>query len=148
MVIATRLFGEINVDDEKMIQFPGGIIGFSDMQNFALIHDDKQVEGGIRWLQSADEPSFAMPVIDPLLVKPDYNPVVDDEMLKRIGEFGQDDILVLTTITVPKDIKLMSVNLKAPFIINAKTKKACQIIVEDFDVKYPVYEILKAAKEG
>ena len=40
MVIATRLFGEINVDDEKMIQFPGGIIGFSDMQNFALIHDD------------------------------------------------------------------------------------------------------------
>lgn len=147
MVIETRIFGEVTIDDDKLINFAGGIIGFPELQNFALIHDSENSEGGVRWLQSIEEPSFAMPVIDPLSVKQDYNPMVDDDMLKRIGDFAAEDILVLTTITVPKELKNMSVNLKAPFVINTKTKKACQIIVEDYDVKYPVYEILQAAKE-
>lgn len=147
MVIETRIFGEVTIDDDKLINFAGGIIGFPELQNFALIHDSENSEGGVRWLQSVEEPSFAMPVIDPLSVKQDYNPMVDDDMLKRIGDFAAEDILVLTTITVPKELKNMSVNLKAPFVINTKTKKACQIIVEDYDVKYPVYEILQAAKE-
>lgn len=148
MTINTRLFGEVTVDEEKKITFPGGIIGFPDLQNFVLVHDEEKADGGIRWLQSVEEPTFAMPVIDPLMVCADYNPQVDDSFIKKIGEIKEDGLLVLTTITVPSDVKNMTVNLKAPFIINVEANKACQVIVEEYDVKFPVYEILKSRKES
>lgn len=147
MVIHTRIFGEVTIDDDKMIKFPGGIVGFPDLEDFALIHDAEAGEqGGIRWLQSVQEPNFAMPVIDPLAVKEDYKPEVNDDLLVPIGGY-QEDMLVLVTITVPSDLTKMSVNLKAPFIVNVEERKATQLILEgDFDVKYPIYEILQAKK--
>lgn len=148
MVINTKLFNEVSVDEDKMITFPGGIIGFPDLQNFVLIHDEEKSDGAIRWMQSVEEPGFAMPVIDPLMIKPDYNPQVDDDLLKKIGEFGEEDMLVLVTITVPSDITKMTINLKAPFVINSATRKACQILAEDYEVKFPIYDILKQKKEG
>ncbi len=59
-------------------------------------------------------------------------------------------MLVLVTVSVPADVKLMTVNLRGPIIINADEKKACQIIVDgdDYAVKYPIYEILQARKAG
>ena len=130
MVINTRIFGEVTIDDDKMLRFPGGIVGFPELVDFALIHDaDQGEQGGIRWLQSVQEPNFAMPVIDPLVVKNDYNPVVDDNLLKAIDSV--DNVLVLVTITVPSDLTKMSVNLKAPFVINVDGKKACQVILEE-----------------
>ncbi|MBO5082625.1 MAG: flagellar assembly protein FliW [Lachnospiraceae bacterium] len=150
MVRNTRLFGEVTIDDSKMIHFPGGIVGFPDLQDFALIHDTEQGEnGGIHWMQSVQEPNFAMPVIDPLRVKPDYNPEADDELLSTIGEINPDELLVLVTITVPSDLTKMTVNLKAPFVINVATRKACQVIVEGYEIKFPIYDILqKMKKEG
>ncbi len=147
MVIKTRIFGEVTVDDEKMIHFPNGIVGFPELQDFALIHDSEQGDqGGIRWMQSIQEPSFAMPVVDPLVAKEDYNPTVEDDLLKIIGEC--EDPLVLVTITVPSDLTKMSVNLKAPLIINVDTKKAAQVILEDdYPVKFFIYDILKKRKE-
>ena len=148
MIINTRLFNEVMVDDEKNLNFPGGIIGFPDLQNFVLIHDEEKSDGSIRWMQSVEEPNFAMPVIDPLIVCPDYNPQVEEDLLKRLGEFTENDLLVLVTITVPHDLTKMTVNLKAPFVINTATRKACQIIVEDYEVKFPIYELLQQKKEG
>ena len=43
----------------------------------------------------------------------------------------------------------MTVNLKAPFIINTDTLKGCQLMVEDdVQVKAPIYDILAARKAG
>ena len=91
-----------------------------------------------------------MPVINPLIVKDDYNPTVEDDYLIPLGELKEDDMLVLVTVTVPHDISKMTVNLMAPFIINAATCKAVQVILDEDDaypVKYPIYEILARAKE-
>ena len=150
MVINTRVFGEVTIEDNKLIHFPGGIVGFPELQDFALIHDPDQGEnGGIRWMQSVQEPQFAMPVIDPLRVREDYNPVVEDDLLLPLGDINPDDLLVLVTITVPSDLTQMTVNLMAPFIINADNRKAAQIIVDGYEVKFPVYEILQnKQKEG
>lgn len=90
-----------------------------------------------------------MPVMDPLRVCPDYNPEVDDEILQNLGELNPDEMLVLVTMTVPKDVKLMSVNLKGPIVINAAQKTAIQVIVEgdEYPVKFPIYDILEANKK-
>lgn len=151
MVIQTRVFGEVTIDDDKIINFENGIIGFPDLKDFALIHDaEKGNNVGIRWMQSVQEPNFAMPVMDPLIVCPDYNPVVDDEMLKPLGTIDPDELLVLSTVTVPKDITKMSTNLRGPIVINVSERKACQIILdsEEYQVKFPIYEIVNGKKVG
>ena len=153
MKVNTKLFGEIDIDDDKIITFDGGIVGFPDLKRFALMHDDDESEDGaqgLSFLVSLDEPAFAMPVVNPLIVKDNYNPVVEDDYLIPLGEMKEDDMLVLVTVTVPHDITKMTVNLMAPFIVNATTKKAVQVILDEDDkypVKYPIYEILAKAKD-
>lgn len=150
MRINTKIFGEIEIGDDKIIRFPSGIIGFPYLTDFALVHDEEKGVGAIHWLQSVQEPAFALPVMDPLIVRPDYNPEVDDELLEPIGEIVMEEMLVLVTVTVPSDLTKMTVNLRGPIIINAAEKKACQIIVEgdEYAVKFPIYDILNAKKAG
>ena len=150
MQILTKVFGEITIDDDKIIQFPNGIIGFPDLTDFTLVHDEDKGTDSIHWLQSIQEPAFAMPVMDPLIVCPDYNPEVDDELLGIVGEIVPEELLVLVTVTVPKDLTKMSVNLKGPIVINAAEKKALQVIVEgdEYQVKFPIYDILNQKKAG
>lgn len=151
MKIDTRLFGEVDIEDEKIITFDKGIIGFPEMKRFTLIYDEeKGSDAGIRFLQSVEEPRFAMPVMDPLLVKDGYNPSVNDELLAGIGKLTEENILVLVSVTIPSELEKMSVNLQGPFVINTTEKKACQVIVEsdEYPVRFPIYDILKARKAG
>lgn len=151
MRINTKIFGEIEISEDKIITFQNGIIGFPELKKFALLHDEERGSGaGIRFLQSIEEPGFAMPVMDPLAVKPDYDPEVDDELLAVAGDINPENLLVLVTVSIPGDLTRMSVNLQGPFIINIEEHKACQIIVEngDYPVKFPVYEILQERKAG
>lgn len=145
MRVVTRLFGEIEVADDKVIVLIGGLIGFPDMKKYTLIFDsEKENKGNIMWLQSLDEPEFAMPVMMPNIVKPDYNPVIDDELLSPLGELVDDNTYVLTTVRVPADDpKKATINLKAPIIINTDTCLGSQLIVDkDEDMRYPIYEAL------
>ena len=150
MQITTKIFGEITINQDRVIHFPKGIIGFSDLTDFTLIYNsEKGSNAPIRWLQSLQEPAFAMPVMDPLLVKPDYNPKVSEEYLSCIGELESDDMLVLVTVTIPSQIENLTVNLKAPIVVNTKNLKACQVIteVDEYPVKFPIYSVLQAEKK-
>lgn len=150
MTIITKVFGEVTIDEERIIIFPAGIVGFPDLTDFAMLHDEEDGIASIHWLQSLQEPAFAMPVMDPLIIKENYNPEVDDELLKPLGEFDPAEMLVLVTVTVPQDLTKMTVNLKGPIIVNANNRRACQVIIdgEDYKVKFPIYDILESRKAG
>lgn len=149
MRITTRLFGEIEVSDDKVIVLVNGLIGFPDMKKYTLIYDEeKEDKGNIMWLQSLDEPDFAMPVMVPNTVKPDYNPTVNDDMLINIGEVTEENLYVLVTVRVPADPKDATVNLKAPIVINTDTCMGNQIIVEDNQpIRFRIYDALHG-KDG
>lgn len=152
MHINSRLFGEIDVDDSKIISFEKGIIGFDDCRSFTLLYDsEKNEQRSIMWLQSVDRPELAFPVADPMNITHGYNPVVEDEWLEPIGEIKkEDDIYVLVILTVPSDLTKMTANLKAPLIINTDTMKGCQLIVnnEEYEVRYNVYDFVQELKKG
>lgn len=147
MKIKTRLFGEIEINDEKIINFDMGLIGYDFLKRFTLIHDEENEDASIIWLQSLDEATFALPVMNPIFVYENYNPKVEDELFKSIGDIDED-VIVLVTVTVPAEVEKMSVNLKAPIIINPKSIKGCQIILDDaeYPVRYEVYDLLKQKK--
>lgn len=148
MEIVTKLFGEINVDEDKVITFESGIIGFPDLTRFTLIFDEEKKNKTIHWMQSLDEPAFAIPVINPLLVSSTYDPMINDELLKSLGDLSPENVGIFVTVTVPENIEHLAVNLKAPMIINVAKRLGCQLIVEDdYPVKFEIYDILQALKE-
>ncbi len=151
MLVKTKYFGEIDLTDEKIITLERGLFGFEEYKRYTILYDcDKEGENNISWFQCVDNQALALPVINPLIVKEDYNPVVEDELLTGLGEITEENLVILLTMTVPSDIKEMSVNLKAPIIINADTRKGAQIIAEnqDYEVKYKIYDVLNAKKEA
>ncbi len=150
MLVKTKFFGEVDLPEEKILTLDRGLIGLTDYKQFTILYDCEKENANICWFQSIEEPTLALPVIKPWIVKEDYNPIVEDELLSHIGELTEDNLVILLTMTVPADIEDMSVNLKAPIIINADTRKGAQIIVEnpDYEVKFKVYDVLQKKKEG
>ena len=150
MKVTTRLFGDIDIAENKIIHMEGGIVGFPDLKQFTLIYDKEKGDDHdtIMWFQSLDEPQFAMPVLVPTSILPEYNPIVNDELLAPLGELNDDNLYCLVTVKVPSDLTKMTINQKAPIIINTDTMKGAQLIVEneDYEVRFPIYDILKNGK--
>ena len=148
--VDTRIFGRIAIEDDKIIRFDHGILGFPDLKDFTLIfNEDKGVESSIKWLQSLQEPAFAMPVMNPALVVAEYSPNFAADLLKPLDDnLDSENILMFVTVTVPKDITKTTVNLKAPIIVSVENRKAVQLISDDdaYSVKHAIYDQLMAQK--
>ena len=150
MRVQTKFFGEVELDDNKVIEFPNGIIGFEDFKKFAIIYDiEDDRDTKISWLQSLEEPTLALPVVDPLAVTTEYAPMIDDELLKPLGNPADEDLLFLLVMTVPSDMTKVTANMKAPVIISTEERKGVQLIVDnaDYPVKFNVYESVQKMKE-
>lgn len=151
MVAETKFFGTIDIEEEKIIEFPMGIIGFENLKKFALIYDsDREERSKISWLQSMEEPLMVLPVINPIDIIEEYSPIIEDELTKCIGDPADADILIFVTMSIPSDITKMTANLKAPIIINTVNRKAMQVIVEnqDYMIKYNVYDAIERLKKA
>ena len=136
--------------EDKILEFPMGLIGFENLKKFAIIYDsDREVRSKISWLQSMEEPALALPIIHPSELIDDYGPIVEDELMKNIGDPADADILMFVTLSIPSDLTKMTANLKAPIIINTEGRKAIQVIVEneDYKVKFNAYEAIQKMKE-
>ena len=150
MIVNTKLFGTIDLAEDKILTFEQGMIGFESLKKFAILYDlENEKKHKVCWLQSLDEPQLAFPVIDPFLVKQDYNPEINDSNLATLGKIAEEKLSVLVTLTVPKDITKMACNLRAPIIINTETRKGAQIVSEtlEYPVKYFIYDIVQAKKQ-
>ena len=150
MLVKTKFFGEVELPEEKIITLERGLRGLEQYKKFTILYDCEKEQTNISWFQSLEEPALAIPVIKPWLIKEDYNPIVEDELLTGLGDLTEENLVILLTVTVPENIEDMSVNLKAPVIINADTRNGAQIAVEnkDYQVKYKIYDILQKEKEA
>ena len=151
MVAETKFFGKIDIEDDKIIEFPMGIIGYENLKKFALIYDsEKEKRSKISWLQSMEEPLMVLPVINPIDITEEYTPIIEDELTKTIGDPADADILILVTMSIPSDITKMTANLKAPIIINTVNRQAMQVIAEneDYLIKYNVYDAIERLKKA
>ena len=154
MQVKTKHFGEVDLDENKIIHFDGGILGFEEFKDYTILYDNEDGEQpNISWLQSIEEPSLSIPIVNPFLIKEDYNPEIEDEYLKPLDKLTDANLIVMVSITVPSDVRKISANLKAPFILNSETRKGVQVIVEnsDYEIKtyfYDKLDSIKAKKGG
>src|SRR5688500_3623895 len=95
IVIASR-FGQVKVSDDRLINFPKGLLGFPGQQRYVLIQTND--EGYFFWLQAVDTPDLAFVVTDPTLFVPEYNVPIRPEQMAELGLHGMDDAQVLVIV--------------------------------------------------
>lgn len=148
MKVSTTRFGDISVDESRVIQMKEGMLGFERLKRYVLLTQDKETP--FLWFQSVDDGSVAFVVIHSFVIKPDYEPVIpdDDVHLLEIEAFRPEDVVVLSVVTIRSDPFSVMANLRAPIVINAERMLAKQIVLVEgeYPVQYSLTEN-KAALE-
>lgn len=148
MIIQTKHFGERDIQEEMIVQFEEGIFGFEEYKKFIVLYNNEEGKNTFCWLQSIEEVSIALPIIDPVQYFSDYNPEIAGSYITKIGELIEEDLNLYSVVVVPDQIEKMTTNLKAPIVINIKTKKGIQVIVEDegYQLRHNLYEQIQKNK--
>lgn len=129
----TKRFGQIEVAAEEVIRFPEGPKGFPEYTEFAFI--DKEEKKPFRTLQSLNDPVFAFVVINPLIVREDYQINVTLDDLKLVEANSIKNVEVYVIVSMHEEISNMTTNLQAPLIINSDKQIGHQFVFANTDYK-------------
>jgi flagellar assembly factor FliW len=130
MQIKTTRFGTVELEEDKLIHFPLGLLGFETKQRYFIIDSDEAAP--LRWLQCADQPELAFLVVEPGLFFPDYTfdlSAEDREMLQI--EKGDADVVVASLVVIPDDPTQMTINLMGPLVMNPEKRLGKQVVLHD-----------------
>jgi len=137
--ITTVRFGTIPVQEDKVIMFPRGILGFPHDTRYILFPHG---EGSpFYWLQSVDDGAIAFVVMNPQLVQDDYAVDVEESILKELEADSVSDLEVMCIVTIPPDRpEKMTINLLGPIVINVSQCRAVQIVSanEKYSHRHPI----------
>ena len=146
LIIQTRNFGELNIEETRIITFAEGLIGFPNHKKFVLIDSSDSPNNYFHWLQSVDDGEMAFLLMNVNGIFPDYEPDIDDSDIESICLNDKDiEICLIYNVAVipADDLDNMRVNLKAPVIVNTISMKGKQVLAEeDYDVKHNILKEL------
>jgi flagellar assembly factor FliW len=130
MNITTLRFGEVSVDEERLINFVEPVLGFPGSTQYVIL--DHAEDSPFKWLQSTQEPDLAFVVTNPKLFGMDYEFMLSDEDAAQLALKQAEDALVLTIVNIPQaDPGKMTANLLGPIVINQAARKAMQVVLND-----------------
>jgi flagellar assembly factor FliW len=139
MLIETTRFGRVDIEEERVITFPKGLLGFPRFTRFALLEQGD--ESYFFWLQSAESPDLAFVVTDPALFFADYQVPLKAEQLAEMGVASPEEAQVM--VIVNKHENLLTGNLQGPLVINVATRSGEQVVLSErrFTTRVPLVEL-------
>lgn len=138
--ISSTRFGDLEIDEADVINFPMGIPGFEDKHKWVLVGDE---DNAIMWLHNVESGDLALPVTTPEAVKGDYNAQIPRESLEPIGGMIENETVLLIVVAIPPGRPWdMTANLRAPIVVNMAGRLAMQAISlnEEYDFRHPVLD--------
>ena len=145
MKVATKAYGQIEVDEHQRISFPMGLFGFESFKDYVLLDSERPP---FYWLQSVDVEQIAFVLINPFLFRPDFEMNIDNEELLPIGINDPSKALIFSIVTIPHDGTPLTANLQGPLVINKDNKKGIQAVLTDsrWKTKHDIIAEMSAAK--
>lgn len=145
MMLQTKAYGPVEIDEKQILHFPQGLLGFEEYQSFALIDAHKKP---FFWLQSTEDVRIAFILIKPTIFREDYDPGISAEDYADIGAEGPEECLVFSIVTVPESGP-MTANLQGPLFISKKTRQGKQCISpkDEYRTKHDILEEMAARRE-
>jgi len=128
--IQTSYFGEVEIDEKDILNFPKGILAFEEFNKFVIINSTEE-ELPFSWLQSIDEKDVAFIMIDPFLFKKDYEVDLSDKVIEELDIESESDVAIYTFLVIPEQVDQMTANLTGPIVININKNLGKQVVLED-----------------
>lgn len=139
MVVNTSRFGPVEVDEQRVIEFPKGLLGFPRFKQYVLIQTG---DGSyFYWLQSTEAPDLAFVVTDPSLFVSSYKIPVKPEQMEELGMASLEEAQVL--VIVNKRGNVLTGNLQGPLVIHVNRRVGEQMVLSDrrFTTRVPLIEL-------
>ena len=146
--IDTRYFGTLSSRDESVFEFPAGLPGFENDQQFVLIELPRQAP--LVFLQSLSHSDLCFLAFPILVVDPGYHLAVTGEDLIALDlDPGRQpelatEVLVLALVSMHDGFSATA-NLMAPIVVNLQTRRGLQAIRQDssYSHQHPVQRPVK-----
>ena len=143
MKIKTARFGTIDIEEEKIIKMPFGMLGFPDKKKFIVLQH--QENSPFFWYQSVDDLGLAFVITNPFLFIPDYK--IDLEVtLKEMswnGNGNSRDLNLFIVVNIPRGMPhKMTGNFIGPILVNNKVYQAVQMVLSNspYTHKFPLFK--------
>lgn len=139
MIIETSRFGQLEVDDQRLITFPNGILGFPNNSVYALVQTGEN--SAFYWLQAADRAELAFIVCDPRLYVADFQVPIRKEEMISLGLENPEGAQVFVIVNKVND--LLTGNLQGPLVINIETREGKQLVLSDkrYSTRHPLMRL-------
>ena len=146
MIVQSTRFGELEVSDEQILDFPQGLLGFPEEKQFALM--EYKPDSPFYFLQSLADHDLTFLMINPFAFFNDYEFDMDDALMAEIGVTADNPPTVFNIATVKDTIANMTVNLAGPVLVNMRDRKAAQWVIEktQFPTRYPLFPAATGGK--
>lgn len=139
MIIETSRFGGIEVDDQRFLNFPKGVLGFPGDKEYALIQTGEN--SAFYWMQAVHRPELAFVVCDPRMFVADFKITIKADDLTQIGLTDTNGSQVF--VIVNKIGEMLTGNLQGPLVINVATRVGKQLVLSEkrFSTRHPLMRI-------
>ena len=121
--------GTLSWSPADVISFPAGIPGFEGAREFVIF--TRAEHEPFHWMRSVNGPAAQFVLINPLLLRADYDPVVSSTEIRELDVRDPKELLLYTIVTVHDDMSASTVNFLGPLFINIRTRIGKQILVDD-----------------
>lgn len=130
MKFETYLFGSVEIDPEKIITFPNGLVGFESCKRYTLVQEGEP--GTSFTLQSLDDPALAFQIVDPTTLGFNYELALTDAESALLQSPAADDVAVMQVLYKKEGEGKAAIapNLRAPLLINLQAKVGLQKVME------------------
>ena len=119
--IETSRFGNVKIQDDQILNFPRGLIGFADVMQYALIPAPDN--DGFFWLQAVGVPDLEFLVTDPQPFFKDYEVPIREETQADLQLADTKDGRVL--VICNRVGEWLTGNLLGPLVITVHPKRDC-----------------------
>jgi flagellar assembly factor FliW len=125
--VASRRFGSFEIPSPSVLHVPQGLVGLPELHRYVIL--DHRPGSPFKWLLSLDDPELAFAVANPDDLVAEYQAPL--ELAARLLGADPGELALFVIVTIPSDPTRMTVNLMAPVVVDLRTRRARQIVLED-----------------
>ena len=145
MNINTTRFGTLLVDVDDVVHFPHGLPGLEECRRWVLLADTKS--DAVAWLQSIERQDIALAVASPRRFVPSYQIRIARRELELLELDSVEAVQVLVVLC--KTGKSITLNLKAPLLINPNRRLGRQVVTNgELPIQYELGSDLPTLKKS
>lgn len=129
------------------LYFEEGLPGFVDLRFFQLVQEE--ADSPFYALISLENQEISFWVVNPFLFFPDYEFDLPEQAKQALRLPDENPRLSVFAIVTVRETGQVTVNLKAPIIVNHENQMAKQVILHDekYEIRQPLFTVPAVRQE-